>query len=116
MSPPAASAASHGPAPACAAAASLLQGPLGRALWRGSELAGSPASAWSSGFAALDAVLPGGGWPAQALSEILQPRPGVCEFRLLGPALGPALARLPAWRMPGPRMGVHLRTLHLDGR
>jgi protein ImuA len=74
------------------AAAGLLQGPLGRALWRGSELAGGPASAWSSGFAALDAVLPGGGWPAQALSEILQPRPGVCEFRLLGPALEPALA------------------------
>ncbi len=46
-----------------------------------------------------------------ALDFLFVPAPG-----FLSQALGPALARLPAWRMPGPRMGVHLRTLHLDGR
>jgi hypothetical protein len=39
-----------------------------------------------SGFAALDRVLPGGGWPARALIELLGAR-GICELRLLLPVL-----------------------------
>ena len=38
-------------------------------------------------FADLDAVLPGGGWPARALTELLLPHPGVGELRLLAPVL-----------------------------
>lgn len=68
-----------------------LPGSLG-ALWRGSELARSQSPCHSSGFAALDAELPGGGWPTQQLSEILLARPGACEWRLLGPALRGLLA------------------------
>lgn len=75
---------------AAAASVPLLGGPLGQALWRGSELAHGHAPGLASGFAALDALLPGGGWPGRALSEILQPRAGVCELRLLGPALAAA--------------------------
>ncbi|HEX2009645.1 MAG TPA: hypothetical protein VJN44_01790, partial [Roseateles sp.] len=73
-------------------AAPLLSGPLGQALWRGSELAHGHSPGFATGFAALDAALPGGGWPGRALSEILQPQPGVCEWRLVGPALAPLLA------------------------
>jgi len=41
----------------------------------------------SSGFPELDAGLPGGGWPAGALTEILPAHEGIGELRLLGPAL-----------------------------
>lgn len=55
-------------------------------VWRGATLA--PAvEAVSTGFAELDALLPGGGWPRGALSEILLDREGIGELRLLLPAL-----------------------------
>ena len=41
----------------------------------------------ASGFAALDAELPDGGWPRRVLSELLLPHPGVGEIRLLAPPL-----------------------------
>lgn len=40
-----------------------------------------------TGMAALDEVLPQGGWPATALSEILLPADGVGELQLVLPAL-----------------------------
>ena len=46
-----------------------------------------------SGFAALDAQLPGGGWPHPALIEVLNERPGVGELSLFLPALH-SLSRL----------------------
>ena len=45
-----------------------------------------------SGFAELDAELPGRGWPTAALTEILPQHEGIGELRILGPALA-ALAR-----------------------
>lgn len=41
----------------------------------------------ASGFVELDAVLPGGGWPTQVLTELLLPHPGIGELRLLAPVL-----------------------------
>jgi protein ImuA len=41
----------------------------------------------STGFRDLDRELPGGGWPCQAVTDILSPQPSVLEWRLLGPAL-----------------------------
>jgi len=41
----------------------------------------------ASGHAELDAQLPGGGWPARLLTELLLPHAGVGELRLLAPAL-----------------------------
>jgi hypothetical protein len=61
-------------------------------IWRGDSLNRAGASAVPSGFSALDAVLPGGGWPAGALAEILPAHEGIGELRLLGPALA-ALSR-----------------------
>jgi hypothetical protein len=56
------------------------------AIWRGGDCAPEP-SALPSGFAALDAALPGRGWPQGALTEILLEREGIGEIRLTLPAL-----------------------------
>lgn len=60
-------------------------------VWRGRSRAAIPTI--PTGFAALDAGLPGGGWPSHGLVEILTPQPGVGELYLLLPALA-ALSRL----------------------
>jgi cell division inhibitor SulA/protein ImuA len=56
------------------------------AIWRGDDCAREPASL-PSGFAELDAALPGNGWPRGALTEILLARDGIGELRLTLPAL-----------------------------
>lgn len=56
-------------------------------IWRGDQLASAPLPVLPSGFAALDAALPGGGWPRGALTEILLDGSGVGEISLLLPAL-----------------------------
>jgi protein ImuA len=58
-----------------------------RDLWRGDSLNRAGAPVVSCGFRELDAELPGGGWPAGALTEILPAHEGIGELRLLGPAL-----------------------------
>ncbi len=55
-------------------------------LWRGQGTA-PRRDALPTGFDALDGMLPGGGWPHAALSEILFPADGTGELRLLLPAL-----------------------------
>lgn len=59
-------------------------------VWRAGELSRAELPVIPSGFAALDAELPGGGWPAGVLAELLPEHAGIGEVR----ALGPALARL----------------------
>jgi len=58
------------------------------AVWRASQVGGGAQPASPSGFAALDAQLPGGGWPHGVLTELLLPQPGIGELRLLAPVLG----------------------------
>jgi hypothetical protein len=84
-------------APTAALEAVLHRHPV----WRGAGLA-SPAAAVPSGHAALDRELPGGGWPAGALSEILCARQGVGELQIVLPALAAlSLAgRRIAWLAP----------------
>ena len=65
------------------ALATLLAHP---AIWRGDDCAPEPAAV-PSGFAALDAALPGRGWPQGALTELLLEREGIGEIRLTLPAL-----------------------------
>ena len=45
-----------------------------------------------TGYALLDARLPGGGWPRRALTELLAAAPGAAELRLLAPVLAATLA------------------------
>jgi protein ImuA len=60
---------------------------LAPVLWRAHQLSPPSNSVTASGFAALDAELPGGGWPHRVLTELLLPHPGLGELRLLVPAL-----------------------------
>ena len=63
------------------------------AIWRGSDLARVGAPSVATGFPELDAELPGGGWPAGALTEILPAHEGIGELRILGPALASLSAK-----------------------
>lgn len=56
-------------------------------VWPAAELDGAVRAVRRSGHAALDAQLPGGGWPLGALTEVLQAQPGLHEWRLLLPAV-----------------------------
>lgn len=94
-----------------------LDGVLARGdVWRGDALAGAqPGAVVSSGYPALDAELPGGGWPLGNLVELLVDRSGFGEVSLLLPALAQLLgddgwlalvappwqAHAPAWRLAG---------------
>ncbi len=72
--------------------ARLLEHP---AIWRGRSAA--RAEALATGYAGLDACLPGGGWPRAGLIEVLVSRFGVGELNLMLPALA-ALTRRPTAR------------------
>lgn len=56
-------------------------------VWHAHTLASPVQAVQASGDAALDAQLPGGGWPVGALVELLQPAGVHSEWRLLMPAL-----------------------------
>ena len=61
----------------------LLENPR---VWRGHGQA-RVMPGLSSGYEKLDRLLPGGGWPQQALTEILIEQYGIGELKLLMPAL-----------------------------
>src|SRR5437868_167822 len=70
-------------------------------VWRGQGLA-RVSERISSGYEELDACLPGGGWPAGALTEVLGDREGVGELQLVLPALAALTTRgkRVAWLAP----------------
>jgi protein ImuA len=68
-------------------ATTALSSQLRRQVWQGNELAESDARVISSGYAALDRLLPGQGWSAGGLTELLIEHSGVGEVRLLAHAL-----------------------------
>ena len=74
------------------------------AVWRADELARNTGATRATGHAALDAVLPGGGWPVGALVEVLQAQAGQGEWRLLLPAL---VVRTQPGQPPGPLVLVN---------
>ena len=69
------------------------------AVWRASELSVQCQSTLDTGYAALNRVLPGGGWPLGAMVEVLQPQAGRHEWGLLLPALAALNAPTP-WAAP----------------
>ncbi len=66
---------------------------LAALVWRGEAIGRHQSHVVASGHAALDAVLPDGGWPCQSLTEILQAQAGLGEWRLLAPALARLVAQ-----------------------
>ena len=77
-------------------------------VWRAGELPCEAVRTVDTGYPALNAALPGGGWPVGSLTELLQKMPGDGEWGLLAPALAlMASADLattsvkPAPRLPG---------------
>ena len=90
---------------------------------RGDAFAVAPAPTFATGFPALNAELPGGGWPRGALTELLPEHEGIGEIGLLLPALAaltaagqtvvliapPHCAHAPAWAAAG----IRLDCLHL---
>jgi hypothetical protein len=85
------------------AAERSLERTLDRHLWRADDLTGDEGvPVLPSGFAALDAELPGGGWPLGQLIEVLADRPGLGELSLLAPALAAtgAKRRASVWVLP----------------
>ena len=56
-------------------------------VWRAGELGSSSLVVVSTGYAALDHVFPGGGWPQGALIEVLQAQAGQHEWGLVASAL-----------------------------
>lgn len=69
------------------ATAGAASAPLPAAVWRAHQLGGGGTPSCASGFARLDAQLPGAGWPVGALTELITREPGIGELRLLVPVL-----------------------------
>ena len=94
-----------------------------RTVWRAGRTAVVAHDGEPTGHAALDALLPQGGWPRAALTELLLPADGVGELALLLPTLArltqaggivalvapPYLPYAPAWQVAG----VDLRCLEI---
>ena len=86
----------------------IAPGAVPEGVWRGSELGSEVTEAVSTGWAALDAQLPGGGWPRRSITELLAPQPGVLEWRLLGGAMAHAVAAGGQVLLVGPPKHPHL--------
>ena len=93
-----------------------------RRIWKGRQTS-TPREGYPTGHAGLDAMLPSGGWPLAALSEILLQADGTGELRLVWPTLArltqagekvvlvapPHVPFAPAWHAAG----IDLRHLML---
>lgn len=85
------------------------------ALWRGNELGGPVTPVQSTGFAGLDRVLPGGGWPCGSLTEVLVPQFSVVELRLMVDALRVQTAQGRRVALVGPPHPPHALGLRHHG-
>ena len=66
------------------------------ALWRGRDTISSAMTGIATGFTQLDDILPWGGWPPNALMEVVTLQWGIGELRLLLPAMA-RLSRQGRW-------------------
>lgn len=88
---------------------------IAQTVWRGNALGGQATPVLSTGHPALDAELPGGGWPCQALTEVLQ-APGVhAEWRLLSPGLARLVSQGGTVLLVNPPHSPHLPALRREG-
>lgn len=100
-----------------------------QSLWRAGRAATIAAEGESTGHASLDALLPQGGWPCRALTELLLPVDGVGELQLLFPTLArmthaggtvvlvapPYIPYAPAWQTAGVDL-THLEIVEAQPR
>jgi protein ImuA len=94
---------------------SALPAAVSAALWRGDQLGQSVTRVFLSGFEALDAALPGGGWPGHSLTEILTAHSGSLEWRLLGGVLREVCAAGCSVVLVGPPREPHVPGLRAVG-
>ncbi|MEM9172805.1 MAG: SOS cell division inhibitor SulA [Pseudomonadota bacterium] len=66
-------------------------------VWRGNELSAAGGPVCDTGYPALNALLPGGGWPVTQLLECLTEHDGVGELRMLLPALARLAQQQVGW-------------------
>ena len=93
----------------------VLPDHIAQRMWRGNALGSQVTPVLSTGHSALDAELPGGGWPCQALTEVLQ-APGVhAEWRLLSPSLARLVAQGGSVLLVNPPHCPHLPALRREG-
>jgi protein ImuA len=97
------------------AALSALPAHLAQAVWPGHTLGAGGGLVMGSGHPALDAELPGGGWPCQALTEILQMQAGLAEWRLLSPVLAQLVRQGGSVLLIAPPHVPHLPGLAREG-
>jgi hypothetical protein len=100
-----------------------------RHVWRGRPVTAPAADGHPTGLATLDDALPQGGWPRQALTEILLAGDGIGELRLLWPAVSqitqaggtvvlvapPYVPHAPAWHRASIDL-LNLHVIHADRR
>ncbi|PTY36594.1 hypothetical protein BGP77_04680 [Saccharospirillum sp. MSK14-1] len=68
-------------------------------LWSGQHWPQHQLAALPTGLSDLDAILPGGGWPAAAMTELFYHCSGQGELRLLLPALAQLSQSDPRWQI-----------------
>ena len=89
--------------------------PSRSAVWCSRRHAAAIAPGIATGFTELDMLLPGGGWPVGALTEIYVERPGIGELQLLMPAAA-QLTRNARWlAMVAPPYAPHAPALAACG-
>ena len=102
--------------PACAPPAQgRLPAAVEAVVWRGNQLGSAVNEVLSSGFASLDAELPGGGWPCGSLTEILAAQFSILEWRLLSPALRRVCQAGRSIVVVGPPKAPHVPGLRHEG-
>jgi len=84
-------------------------------MWRGRDLGCGPSDVLPSGFAMLDAELPGGGWPTRNVIEVLQAAHQQAEWRLLSPVLARLMQRGAPLFLVAPPHVPGLQGLHAEG-
>lgn len=62
-------------------------------LWRGCEMAGRGDHGQPTGYSQLDDILPGRGWPRNAIVEVITPQWGMGELQLLVPLMRDVVAQ-----------------------
>ncbi|WP_057668577.1 hypothetical protein, partial [Xanthomonas citri] len=100
-----------------------------RTVWRAGQGTATANGGESTGHVALDALLPDGGWPRRALTELLLPAHGIGEIALLLPTLArmtasssrvvlvapPFIPYAPAWQAGGVVL-EHLEVVQAEPR